>query len=285
MEIKLLNPFPVHLWPVAWSWLSPVRRIVCDDYAPKTIGEFVEMKMKGGLWAIGVTADDLLAGVAMFEPVNPASVIMHVLFAPKFRGVNNTGTASRMACERVFASGVRKILGLVPENNRLAIALAVRSGGQIEGVLRNHTLRDGKPLNAVCIGITKEDFDRGTEFRRIDRRQQQQNIIDQLVDQSADVQRQPVQPAEPPGASAIEPGAIGGERGDVAASASGRDGERQPNQSDVGSGRDGDQPVPGKPRVRAKRTDRAGRPADGTGKAGGAGKQPGKRRRPPTAAK
>jgi len=272
MKIELVFPFPPYLWPVAFSWLAPVRQIVCDDYSPKTIAAYVELAIRDNIEAWGVSSDGRIVGVVTFEPVNPACALIHFLFCPGWRGKARTDAAARVVLGHAFESGIEKVLGIMPENNRLAIALAVRVGAKVEGLLRNHSVRDGKPLNAVAVGITKEDFiNVRTRFRRIDGRIIEQHQVVEPIDEHADIlggaDGSPVNPG--PTVHGSPAGDASGH--DLGTSASGGDGERGADRLDQFGDGHSDATVPRKPRVRSERTDRASRPADGTRKTKRAG--------------
>jgi RimJ/RimL family protein N-acetyltransferase len=284
--ISLVDPVPTHLLPLAWGWLEPVRQMVCDDYSPKNIASFVEFSIEAVRRGrvMGVRENERLVGVITFEQVNPAMANMHVLFSPHFKGVQKTGVASRMACERLFATtSSEKILGLIPSTNRLAIALAVRSGARIEGVLRSHTLRDGVAVDAVAVGITKEEFGHGTGYRRAGRGSIEQHQVDEHND--AGILGGPVELAVGTGGDVVEPAGIGANGNNLTQRASDGDGLRQPDQQDLGCIGHGDQPVSGKPRVRGKRTDRGSGASDGAGKTSGARGKRERSKRAPVAAK
>lgn len=276
-EITVTEPFPAFLWPVVWDWLQRARSFACDDFSPKDAEEFVEysdrLMRSGRIMAVRAAGD--ICGAVSFELTSPAMAIMHVLFSPRFRGRKKTLQAGRMACDLLFrTSTTQKVLGLVPENNRLAITLAVAAGGTIEGVLRSHTTRWGAPVNAVAVGITKEEF-YGTESERIEVERDQLAV--ELADIFGRAGGDPGRAVEP----AIDAVAGRDQRRNLAERAG--DGDRRGQRDEHGVDGHGvtDAKVSGGARVRAKRTvrpdespDRA-RPAKlARSKRDGRGKQP-----------
>jgi RimJ/RimL family protein N-acetyltransferase len=252
-----------------------VRRIAGDDFTPKSIAEFVEYKIRQKeLKTFAVVADGRIGGMVAFELANPVLAVMHVLFARWLWGTPAPAEGSRLACGRMFAGGVIKILALVPQNNRLAVALAVRNGGRIEGLLRDHTVQGGVPVNAVAVGLTKKDFDDGNGNRWIGGWQQ---FDHEPVIQPADSRdngghergaEDILAGADGP---AIEfdfsaPGVDTGERGATGTGAA--DAIGQPDQLGIQLNGRQDEPVPRGARVRAKRGKRKSGAANGDRKTG-----------------
>ncbi len=90
----------------------------------------------------------------------------------KSQEVQATSSPRAAACSRHgYAQGAcpdyRRTIG---QRSRLA----VRGGGTIEGTLRGHTMRGGKPVDVVAVGILKEEFEYGSQSGRIVREHGQQ---------------------------------------------------------------------------------------------------------------
>lgn len=279
--IELIEPFPEMYWPLAWAWLDAARAQVADDFTPKTALEFVESYSRafGQARTFGVLRDGQLGGVVVFEQASPVVAVVHVLFARRLWGRRTTAEAVLRACGRLFeTTPTIKVLALIPAFNRLAIRGAARYG-KIEGVLRHHTLRNGQPVDAVAVGLTKEEYG-GIRTGRIDGRDEQ--LEHGQLEHHADVQPGPVSGSGP----ALQPddhaAALGGQRVDVAERSGDDDGERGPDQPELL--RDGrpDEQVPGGARVRTKRNHGHDSAQNGAGKAKRAGSKPGGRRRKPT---
>jgi RimJ/RimL family protein N-acetyltransferase len=283
-EIRLVEPFPAWQWPLAWAWFEGSRRFAADDFSPCTAEAFVEYSNGAYATTFGVERGGRLGGAIAFQQASPATAIMHVLFAPWFiRQRGAAGRACREACRRLLAATrTVKILALIPANNRLAIALARRNGGRVEGLLRSHTLRDGKPLDAVAVGITREEFEaleHGTEFRG--------NELQQCIElvEHADVQRPSERAAEHATERAPVVPANGGDRRHRAKRFGSTNAKRGHDQQKLLVDRRPDEQVSGGARIRTKRPKRADAVADGAGKAGRAGDKQLKRRRPATQSK
>lgn len=108
----------------------------------------------------GVYRDDELGGLIVAETLNPATAAAHCIFAKHFWGEQTTVPALQMAFGELFESGVSRIMGTPFAHNSNMIALAKKIGFQREGTLRSHTMQGGKPVDAVVMGLLKEDFEK-----------------------------------------------------------------------------------------------------------------------------
>lgn len=155
------SPFPDHAWPRVWTWIQSFRARVCDDFAPKTLDEFVEQSIERAkrerTW--GVYRDDELGGLITFHQINPVTGVSHVLFKRSFWGEATTIPAITAVYRELFAAGVRKISSAVFADNHAILSLARKIGAREEGLLRQHTQRDGRMVDMVALGLLKEDFD------------------------------------------------------------------------------------------------------------------------------
>ena len=266
MPIDISEPFPDWALPLAFLWTERSFRQFADDFFPRTQDAFVEeyRRLASRARTFGVWKDNLLGGIIICEQASPVVASAHILLSSRLWGT--PAAELRKAAELMFASqpSLNRIQSFVPKWNRLAVALAVRLGGKIEGTLRGVTLRGGQPADAVLVGMTREDFVNGSRTGSFGRRDQQQLDRDDGEHLLAD----------PDGRSEPDPGndprerSDGGERGHAdAGNDGGGDKRGRSDQQDVGGGNEPGHPVPRLPRIRTKRADRTG----GTG--GRAGKE------------
>ena len=272
MPIEVREPFPAYAWPMVWEWLQPVQFSVFDDFGPKSKEEFVEysLRVRANHRSFVVRIDGRIGGVITFDQVNPVTAIGHVLFARWCWGTAAPAEGLRQACARMFEGTTRKVLGLIPESNRLAIALAVRHGGKVEGLLRQHSQRGGQLVNAVAIGMTKEDFDGIQPGWKHWRQQQHDRHVEQR-EQDGERERVDAVPvlAGTVGA-AVEPhaglDATDHGRWIEPAATESTDSEREPDQLELRGGGRSHEPVPRSTRLRKERTSGRRSPKNGTGK-------------------
>lgn len=159
-EVETVSPFPAHATPRAWDWMQAFMARVADDYGPKTKDEFVDQFLsREGVLSWGVRRDGELGGLVTFQPVSPVTGVMHLIFKKEFWGRATTDASMRLICGDIFGRGFNKITSFVFSDNNAIIAMAQRFGGKREGLLRQQTMRGGKPADMVAIGVLREDFE------------------------------------------------------------------------------------------------------------------------------
>ena len=164
MTIRLESPFPAHALPRAWLWMESFRTRVADDFSPKTLEEFMAKMLNPQptekTW--GVYRDEELGGIVSFQRLSPWLGTAHCVFKPAFWGWATTVPALRVAFDEIFAGGVGKLTFPVFANNKAVIALIVTGlGGYREGVLKQHTVRDGEPVDMLVCRLTKGEYEKG----------------------------------------------------------------------------------------------------------------------------
>ena len=160
--VRVDSPFPLFALPRLWTWVQRVRRHVCDDFSPTTIEQFVEqwqgdMARGGRTWAVYKGKD--LVGLISAEQLSPVVATVHLLFHKSGWGHDTTVPALQEVFRDVFERA-QKITALVFADNANVIGLARKVGAEKEGVLRAHTLREGRPADMVALGLLKEDFEK-----------------------------------------------------------------------------------------------------------------------------
>jgi len=160
VEVRVESPFPDYAVPRVWTWIQSFRHRVADDFAPRTLEEFVQYwerrKQADRTW--GVWRGEDLGGLITIEELNPAVVSSHCLFKRSFWGGETTLEALRQVYSQIFDEGYQKIVSFAFRDNAQLLGLARKLGAEKEGVLRKQTVRDGKPVDMIAIGLLREDF-------------------------------------------------------------------------------------------------------------------------------
>lgn len=157
--VEVRKPFPDYAIPRIWSWMEEFRSSVADDFAPTTLDAFMrdwDARTTEERWA--VYRDGELGGLISIQPLNPVVVTSHILFKKDFWGQETTIPAIRKVYEEVFDRGVIKISSAVFNDNHAIKGLAKKIGAKREGILKNQTLRGGKPVHMAALGLLKEEF-------------------------------------------------------------------------------------------------------------------------------
>lgn len=159
-EFQVTTPFPLHAVPRIWTWAEEFRHQVMDDFGPKSLAEFVtDWEMKAELresWAIEHNGE--IGGMVCVDRVSP--VLGHVQSITKraFWGAEKMLEPMREIYGHAFALGYQKIYSLTFTDNSNVIHLARKLGATREGKLRQHTIRNGKLVDMLIMGLTQEDF-------------------------------------------------------------------------------------------------------------------------------
>jgi RimJ/RimL family protein N-acetyltransferase len=159
VEVHVENPFPEHAVPRIWTWTEEFRWRVSDDFGPKSLEEFMSQWAEASEQRWAVYRDGDLGGLVTASAMTPIVATSHCLFKKSFWGQETTLPALRQVYQQVFGAGFHKILSFVFRDNKQIIGLARKLGAAKEGVLRKQTLRRGKLVDMVALGLLQEDFE------------------------------------------------------------------------------------------------------------------------------
>ncbi len=148
MKIELA-PWLDEDWPVCWLWLEQSWHFIADDFAPKDLDSFVEIKRRQGALNVGVRINGTLGGMLIYVPQTPIVCAGHCVFRRTFWGRHITVPALEMGKKFAWKLGYRKVSASCFEDNRAMVALLERVGGIYEGRSINQTLRNGEPINMI----------------------------------------------------------------------------------------------------------------------------------------
>jgi len=142
-------------------WLQEFRWRVADDFSPQTLDAFVEdwiERAELGRETWGVWRDGELGGVVCVDKVSPIVASSHFLFKKSFWGSETTVAAVEQVFQEVFDTGIERIVSVVFRDNANVLGFARRLGFVTEGTLRKNTMRQGKLVDMVALGLLKADF-------------------------------------------------------------------------------------------------------------------------------
>jgi RimJ/RimL family protein N-acetyltransferase len=166
-EIRVESPFPSFAIPRVWNWTQEFRDRIADAFAPKTLEAFValwESMDRAGRKRWAVYRDGELCGVITAQRLSPIVSDAHCVFAKRAWGVETTLASLRIVFAELFSDGTTtKISSMLFADNRSIIGLIRKLGGAVEGRLVNQTMRGGKLVDMVVIGIQKEAFMKSIE--------------------------------------------------------------------------------------------------------------------------
>lgn len=162
MQIEVISPFPFESLPRVWRWIEGFREKVADDFAPKSLSEFVECMStrweQQKSWAIYSAGE--LGGLITFERMNPWLGTASIVLKPDFHGQGISAKACQIAVGEMFQEpGLGKVDFFLLAGNLAIGSLLVSIGARREGTLESHTLRGGKPADLWVYGLTKQKFE------------------------------------------------------------------------------------------------------------------------------
>jgi RimJ/RimL family protein N-acetyltransferase len=161
--VTIASPFPRYALPRLWRWADASWRQVADDFAPRTLDEFVsywETKECAGMRSWEVIRDGEMGGVVTSLRLNPVLADAHCIFKKSFWGHETTAEALRLVFEQLFADGVLKIETKCFHDNHALLGLVGKLGFEREGTRKQSTLRGGKLVDRAAVGLTKENWER-----------------------------------------------------------------------------------------------------------------------------
>lgn len=155
-QVEVRFPFPDSALPQLWLWCEKFRHLVADDYAPKDMEDFVNYELarseQGGV-KYGVYRADEIGGCIWVEPVNYRVVSAHCVFKKEFFGHQTTLPALTQVADYLFAQGVKKIQMNCFDHNAAIKSLLRKLGTVKEGILRQQTTQNGKPIDILLLAL------------------------------------------------------------------------------------------------------------------------------------
>ena len=155
--------------PVAGSgirfWRANDLRLVKDIYTLPRIWPHIGDDFAPEPWAFQpnddpriiylVASEQLPVGLFTFLPQNTVCWEVHIILLPRRKTRGHV--ILRGALEWMFEnSTAQRIVGAVPQYNRLAVQVARRAGMKIFGTNPNSFMKNGKLENQVLFGLSKE---------------------------------------------------------------------------------------------------------------------------------
>ncbi len=136
-----------------WLWLEKSWHLIADDFAPKDLESFVEIKRRQDALNVGVYINGTLGGLLIYVPQSPIVCAGHCVFRRQFWGRHITVPALEAGKKFAWRLGYRKISCQCFEDNRAMAALLERVGGIYEGRMIAQTMRNGELINMLSYAL------------------------------------------------------------------------------------------------------------------------------------
>lgn len=154
-----LVPFLPAWVPSAWEWLHEDEKSNLDDYGPKTLEKFsadLLRRHQAGQVIIGVLFEDNPVGIIGFQPVTPRlGHFSGICFAKHAQGHGIGTRAVGMLMEALWQDGYEKIEAMFFADNDRVASMFRKLGAHDEGLLFEHTLRNGIPVDVKLMGFCR----------------------------------------------------------------------------------------------------------------------------------
>ncbi len=151
-----LSPWEESDWPIAFIWLDASWDMLSDDFHPRDIDSFVEIKRRQNAVTIGVYKDDELGGFLTQSPISPVLCQGHAVFKRRFWRPDETVVALELGKRLAWQMGYHKISAHVYPENKAMVRLLERVGGVYEGRLYSETQRGGKLVDMLSYALLRE---------------------------------------------------------------------------------------------------------------------------------
>jgi RimJ/RimL family protein N-acetyltransferase len=158
MTYTLLRPFPKKAYGLLWNWILQFPDNSLDDYGPQTLQDFRRLMASRArterTWA--VESGGKLCGSVAYLPYNRRSGAFHgICFDRSIHGTGIAHAAVAAIIDEIFAGGVEKISAGYFADNQQVHKFLGGLGAVEEGLMRQHTLRGGTPLDMRLVAFFK----------------------------------------------------------------------------------------------------------------------------------
>ncbi len=131
---------------------------ISDDGSPE-VGRFDATPLLecDAIYFLGWTVAGAWAGMWLLKPWNTITYEVHTSVLPDFRGAEAIRVAGDVGRWMFHNTPCRKVVTLIPEGNRPALAFALSAGMKKEGLVKRSFLKGGKVVDQQLLGIEKEE--------------------------------------------------------------------------------------------------------------------------------
>jgi RimJ/RimL family protein N-acetyltransferase len=154
--IELISPFPPQHYPLLWKWLHEFPASNFDDFGPHTLEQFAaEMDRRAQdeqTWCVTLHGEPVGA-IGYCRESGYHGHFNGICFARDAHGTGVAREAIRRVMESVWATGTQKVSAYFFAHNRRVLRFLLRLGAVREGVLKDHTLQDGKPIDVLAVAF------------------------------------------------------------------------------------------------------------------------------------
>ena len=172
-NIDLISPFPLQQIPRLNGWLHCYKTIIMTDLNPQSAEDWEayhnqlfqspEVKSWGIIDKNNLTKskhEAPLVGMVMFQQDGPFNGYFHVASNRSAWGKKFVDEAGSEVIQQIFKDipSLLRVSAAILDVNAPAKALARRLGFQKEGLLKDVSTQQGKPVGLALFGLTRREY-------------------------------------------------------------------------------------------------------------------------------
>jgi|SRR5579864_8788951 len=159
VKVQTFTPFPAEAISLVWDWMNEFPLANFDDYGPNNLAEFVEemadRSLRESSWI--VLADGDPVGYVGYIPITQRLGTFHgICFTKRVHGSGVAHEAIASILRDLYRLGVEKVAASFFSDNLRVGRFLTSLGAVDEGLLREHTLRNGEKMNMRVMAFFKE---------------------------------------------------------------------------------------------------------------------------------
>jgi len=108
------------------------------------------------IWLALIDDNDTVRGFMVVEEVSKVQVRVHIAIRSEFWGDKDNVQLGKLAFERIWELGAKKIIATIPTTDKQVLRYAQRVGMKREGINRQSFLRKGELLDQYYLGLVAD---------------------------------------------------------------------------------------------------------------------------------
>lgn len=166
-KLELISPFPPEFYPNLFHWAHQYPERMMDDHWPKDLDglEAALDQRSETEYTCLVTENGTPVGFIGYQDLTPhVGSLRGVCFDKAVHGNGTAKRALRQVLQRQFDRGIHKIMAFPFADNARSIGFYYKLGAKYEGLLREHTLRNGLLTDMLCLAFFAKHDGYPSEF-------------------------------------------------------------------------------------------------------------------------
>lgn len=155
-KLELISPFPSEFYSELHRWFVQSSDKMLDEWAPKTLDELSQTiaQRSETEYTCMVTENGTPVGFIGYQDLTPhVGSLRGVCFDKAVHGNGTALRTVRQVLQQQFDRGIHKIMAFPFADNARSIGFYYKLGAKYEGLLREHTLRNGLLTDMLCLAF------------------------------------------------------------------------------------------------------------------------------------